>query len=146
MCLTGNFFSLWTEEFQAVTAVFNAVQTGLTADGGFAAVIGSTCDKQVDITVGNHATDVAVILFFTGIDSVLQAAAVVVAVRRDIRILVAVLFGQIAVCYFIALGFTDDKCACIEVLQLACVIGFLSGVAHGNRGTILSIRLEVAYF
>lgn len=81
--LTGNFFSLRAEEFQIITAVFDTVQTGFTADGGFAIVIGNACGKQVDIIVGSHAADFAVTLFFIKIDGVFQTAAAVVAVKRD---------------------------------------------------------------
>ena len=72
--LTGNFFSLRAEEFQIVTAVFDTVQTGFTADGDFAIAIGNACGKQVDIIVGSHAADVAVTLFFIEIDDVFQTA------------------------------------------------------------------------
>ena len=56
------------------------------------------------------------------------------------------MFGQIAVNGFIALDFADGKCVCIEVLQLACVIGFLFGVTRGNSRIILFIHLEIARF
>ena len=96
--------------------------------------------------MGSHAADFAVTLFFIEIDGVFQTAAAVVAVKCDTRILIAALFGQIAICSFIALDFADGECVCIEVLQLACVIGFLFGVTRGNSGIILFIHLEVAGF
>ena len=96
--------------------------------------------------MGSHAADFAVTLFFIEIYGVFQTAAAVVAIKRDARILIAALFGQIAVRCFIALDFTDGECVYIEVLQLACVIGFLFGVTRGNIGIILFIHLEIARF